>query len=236
MKKILIAICLMSVMPTLTQCKLDNYDAPDSKIYGSMIDVETGDLVEQDIINGAVIEYLEDGYTQIQNMVIKNDGTYRNNLIFSGKYTMSPVRGNFEPVEPREITLKPGDNSIDFEVKPFVRIKNVNIYHAGEFIKADFTIEQTGYDPLQAVTLFAYTEPNIGQTMAKGYRVDVPVGVWLEHDTTYSLQMKLKATREDPNGLFFPKPGQKWFFRVGAKVAVPADAKYNYAPFQDIDF
>lgn len=220
---------------SVARCKIDNYDAPDGKIFGSIVDVETGELVEQDIINGAVIEYLEEGYTQLQNMVIKNDGTYRNNLIFSGTYTMTPTRGNFEPVEPRKITIEAGDNRVDFEVKPFVRIKNVNIYRAGEFIKADFTIQQTGYDPLQTVTLFAHTEPILGQTMAKGYRVDLPVGRWLLEETPYTLQMKLRTSPDDTGGLFYPQSGETWFFRVGAKINL-GEARYNYAPAQNIEF
>jgi hypothetical protein len=216
-------------------CELDNYDWPDSKIYGSIVDIETGELIEQDIINGAVIEYIEKGYTQIQNMVIKNDGTYRNDLMFSGKYTMTPVRGNFEPIESQIVDIKKGDNKVDFKVKPYIRIKDVNIYRGGEFVKADFTIQQTGYDNIQTLTLFAHTEPILGHTMSKGYRVDLPIGARLDKEKRYTLQMKIKSNADDNSGIFYPKPGQSWFFRVGAKINV-GDSKYNYAPVQKLNF
>lgn len=235
MKQIRILICAALVALAAAGCSLDNYDAPDGKIYGSIIDIETGELVEQDIIDGSVIEYIEEGYTQIQNMVIKNDGTYRNNMIFSGKYSMQPVRGNFEPVEPAEVVIREGDNKVDFKVKPYVRIKNTNIYRAGEFVKADFTIQLSGYDNLQTLTLFAHTEPILGHSISKVYRVDLPVGAWFQEEKNYTLQMKLKADASDPLGIFYPKPGQTWFFRVGAKINV-AESKYNYAPAQEITF
>ena len=45
------------------------------------LDIETGELVEQDIIDGAQIEFIEHGFEnpETQYMVIKNNGTYRNN-------------------------------------------------------------------------------------------------------------------------------------------------------------
>lgn len=233
-RNIITTLIALAIFAT-SGCNLDNYDLPDSKIHGSIIDVETGELIEQDIINGAVIEYLEEGYLQIQNMVIKNDGTYRNDLMFSGQYTMTPVRGNFEPIEPQIVDIKKGDNQVDFKVKPYIRIKDVNIYRAGEFVKADFTIQQTGYDNLQTLTLFAHTEPILGQTMSKGYRVDLSIGTRLDQEKRYTLQMKIKSNTNDNSGIFYPKPGQSWFFRVGAKINV-GESKYNYAPAQRINF
>ncbi|WP_353719369.1 DUF3823 domain-containing protein [Dyadobacter sp. 676] len=86
----------------VTACSVDNYPAPDSQLYGTFLDIETNEPVEQDIIRGSTIEYIEHGYASQtkQTMIVKNDGTYRNNLIFANTYTIAPVRGNFVPMAP----------------------------------------------------------------------------------------------------------------------------------------
>ena len=74
----------------LHSCELDNYDGPDATLSGRIIDKETGELVEQDIIRGTQIEFIEHGYDNplTQYMVIKNDGTYANKMMFANDYTI----------------------------------------------------------------------------------------------------------------------------------------------------
>ena len=69
----------------MNSCELDNFDGPDAIIKGSFYDNETGKLIEQDIINGTKIKYIELGWTnpEIQQMVVKCDGSYQNKLMFS---------------------------------------------------------------------------------------------------------------------------------------------------------
>ncbi len=73
--------------------------------------------------------------------------------MFHGIYRVTPVRGNFEPVETAEIEIK-GDTKHDFEVIP-LRIKSVNIFKNGNKVRAMFRIEQTGYDNVLKVGLYA---------------------------------------------------------------------------------
>lgn len=230
--KVISRISIILFMSLLaTSCELDNYDAPDARIHGSFVDFETGELVEQDIVNGVVIEFVETGYTQIQTMIVKNDGTYRNNLIFSGEYTFTPKRGNFEPLEPQIVQVK-GDTKLDFVVKPFVRISNVEIFRNGDYIKAVFTVKQTGYDPLSRVALFAFSEPSVGHSINSA-QIEIPVGKWLGEETTYSIQIPINNSNDKKS--VNPIPGKPYFFRVGAIADVP-EAKYNYAPAVRIDF
>lgn len=225
-----ISIILFTLL-CITSCELDNYNAPNAQIHGSFIDYETGELVEQDIINGSVIEYVETGYSQIQTMVIKNDGTYRNNLIFSGEYTFTPKRGNFEPLDPQVVQVK-GDTKLDFIVKPYVRISNIEVFRNGNYIKAIFTVKQTGYDPLSRVALFAFSEPSVGYSINSA-GIEIPIGKWLAEATTYSIQMPINESNDKKS--VNPKPGKPYFFRVGAIADVP-EGKYNYAPAVRIDF
>ena len=38
-----------------------------------------------------------------QFLVVKNDGTYENSLLFENMYTVTPVRGNFSSMSRRRI-------------------------------------------------------------------------------------------------------------------------------------
>lgn len=208
-------ICIIGIL-MVTSCSLDNYDSPDSSIYGSFLDYETGELVEQDIIRGTQIEYLEAGYTTQQYMIVKNDGTYRNDLMFANEYEITPVRGNFEPLEPQKVKVA-GETKLDFIVKPYLRIKDVHIFKNGDKVKAQFKIQQTGYDNVAKVGLYMSPEATVGATVNSG-AVEVPVGTRVDETTTFTLEM-------DISGL---KKGDLYFFRVGGVIDV-AEVKFNYA-------
>ncbi|HMF73881.1 MAG TPA: DUF3823 domain-containing protein, partial [Flavitalea sp.] len=100
MKKITL-IFLIAVV-ALSSCKKDNYDGPTAGLAGKFIDSKTGEAVQQDIIRGTQIEMIEHGYDPVspQYLIVKNDGTYENSLLFANTYTVRPVRGNFIAVDP----------------------------------------------------------------------------------------------------------------------------------------
>ena len=55
-------IWMMVSLIAFMSCELDNYDMPNAALFGSIVDAETGELLEQDIINGTQIEYIELGF------------------------------------------------------------------------------------------------------------------------------------------------------------------------------
>lgn len=226
MKKNRIYLTFATLMIVATGCKLDNYDGPDAKIHGGLYDVETSDLVEQDIINGTVIEYVEEGYSSIETMVVRNDGTYRNDLIFSGQYTIAPMRGNFEPIEPQVINIK-GDFKLDFVVKPYIRLKNVSIFKSGDKVKASFWVKQTGYDNILRVGLFVSREPSVGYSIHT-VKIEIPVGMRYAEEQQFTIIMDIPTQLR-------PATGASYFFRVGALIDVP-EAKYNYAKAVCLEF
>jgi len=226
MKKIRIYLFFVAVTTVTAGCKLDNYDYPDAKIHGAFYDVETLELVEQDIINGTVIEYVEEGYSSIETMVVKNDGTYRNNLIFSGQYTVTPVRGNFEPIEPQIVNIK-GDFQLDFFVKPYIRLKNVSISKSGDKVRASFWVEQTGYDNILRVGLFVSREPSVGNSIHT-VKIEIPVGMRYTEEQQFTIIMDIPTQLK-------PVTGASYFFRVGALIDVP-ESKYNYAKAVRLEF
>lgn len=73
MKIIALYLSTLLCLLVLVSCELDNYEGPDSSVSGGIYDSETNRLVEQDIINGAQIEYMEHGFEnpELQYMVVK---------------------------------------------------------------------------------------------------------------------------------------------------------------------
>ena len=76
-------------------CEKDNLDiAPNATFGGEIRDMETGELVEQEIIRGSQIYFIELGWDNppVQAMAVKNDGTFQNNLMFAGDYKIIGFR------------------------------------------------------------------------------------------------------------------------------------------------
>lgn len=216
MKKIAY-LCLITAV--LFSCKKDNYDGPDAIIYGSILDVDTHDLVEQDIIQGAQIQYVEKGYTGVQYLVIKNDGTYRNSMMFSGDYTFTPILGNFHPVDSQQVHIS-GQTRVDFNVLPYLRIKNLHITKVGSVVSATFNVEQTDLNNVARIGLFVSPESAVGSVVNLKAQ-EIAIGGTIRSDSTITIDM-------DVSGTSF-KTGGSYYFRAGALIDV-ASAKYNYAP------
>jgi len=224
MKYIHIIYRLLIILLVAVSCELDNYDGPDASFYGSILDYETNEPIEQDIINGTQIEYIEHGFANpiTQYMVIKNDGTFRNDLMFSGTYTMILVRGNFIPTDSMEIEVTSGNNERDFIVQPYIRVVDANIQKSGNKITASFKLDQTVTNTVKGIGLYAHPEPTVGQPM-NIVKSEQTLNVVTNPETVYNLEIDLTANSN------LLKPGKQYYFRVGALINV-AQAKYNYAP------
>lgn len=222
MNKIKIILILIASIGFLSSCELDNYEGPNAGLYGSIIDAETGELVEQDIIRGAVIEIREHGYDPVspQYLVIKNDGTYENSRLFANTYTVQPVRANFKPVDPQEVKIK-GQTKLDFMVTPYIRVKDVEITQSGNKIVATFKLEQTSVSNVSKIGLYAHPDPHVGEPMQIA-KVEQNIHAIVDQNQIYTLELD---TTTDPD----LSPGTQYFFRVGALIDVP-EAKFNYAP------
>lgn len=218
MKNITLNIASFIIILFISSCTKDNYVAPDSTIYGSFYDADTHELVEQDIIQGTQIEYVEKGYSSIQFMVVKTDGTYRNSMMFANEYQITPVRGNFEPVTTEIVTVN-GETQLDFNVVPYIRVKNVNISQNGDVIKATFNLQQTGLQNVQKVGMFVSEEAAVGSAVFLK-KIEKPIGRQIDENEPVTIEMDVS------NNVL--KKGKPYYIRVGALIDVP-EAKYNYA-------
>ena len=151
MKKIIfLAIILVPLF--LSSCfEWDNYDEPDCAITGTFTDVYTGQplLASQNEWQIHAWERswwgIEGGATQVVDLRIKQDGTYRNTKLFAGRYDITPDRAPFWPVATESVELKSGaTTTLNWDVHPYFQIENFEIVQGTH----DFgTFVPTGVQP-----------------------------------------------------------------------------------------
>jgi hypothetical protein len=230
---------------SVTSCKKDNYPYPDAQVHGAMRDTIGGGLVETDMNSGSTIGAWELGIFAAnpnrKGWVIKQNGEYRNNLVYANDYKFEFTSCNFFPHDTLGV-VKPGDNLIDFRVTPFIRIKNLSITldAVAKKINASFTLE--GGRPsvkVSKISLYAWTDMYVGEyvkkTLATGTgqptRTLSGAAQTINPATVYTLSIDLaanQATTKDGFGVH-----RNYYFRVGAMAsqAGVGTIRTNYAPY-----
>lgn len=223
-------------------CKKDDFPGPDAKVFGSIKDSLNGALVEQDIQSGSQIEVWELGFATpaAQFWVIKNNGEYRNNLVFSNNYDIYMRNGNFFPYTLNNVTIKPGENQLDLSVVPFIRVKNASITRntTTNKIEASFTLEGgKSTAKVKSIQLYAFSDIYVGAqikftTSGTGFSQTFSPTIAINPATVYTLSIDLAAN----STLFLT--GRDYFFRIGALADVTGvgTIRTNYAPYVKISF
>lgn len=232
MKKILLLVscCLFA----LTSCEVDNYDGPNASIHGSILDEKTGELVGSDMENGNAIKVREQGFSKPtdQTWYITNTGEYRNNMVFAATYDVRFENGNFYPFEIKDFVVKTGDNTYDFKVIPYIRIKNSKIEKNGNVITATFSVEAGKPEvKLKEIQLFAFSDMWVGNNVklavigGTNKRTFSPT-VAINTTETYTLTINLDDNKD------VLKYSKDYYFRIGALADVSGvgTVRYNYAP------
>ncbi|NHE58701.1 DUF3823 domain-containing protein [Cyclobacterium plantarum] len=221
-------ILYFAVLVMATSCEIDNYDQPNAELYGTFIDEGTNEPLAQDIINGTVIELIEQGWVEdqtnvTQTLVSKGDGTYQNSQIFSGEYLVRAVRGNFHDIPPIESMEIKGRTELNFLVTPYLRIIDPVIERVGSTVTATFRIEQTSTQEVSRIGLYVHPNPNVGNPMTLTSRVESNINRLTDPSETFSLSIDLDANSSTL------LQGNPYYFRIGA-VSSAGSAKYNYGP------
>ena len=207
----------------MSACTLDNFDEPDAPFYGSIIDKDTFEPIQQDLFEGARIDYVEQGFKNPNTRQIRfqTDGTFRENNLFSGTYEMQALRGNFYPTVKETIELNGATEHI-FVARPYIRIKDVSITFdetKGE-VTAEFTMEPvledpssdpSGTNPVASVRLFADRNPNLSNTL-RAFSSGLEVNAAVQPDQKFTIKM---STLEMVSG----KERKEYYFRVAALIA-----------------
>ena len=206
-------------------CEKDNYDAPSAELFGSFIDAETHEPVQSEIVQGSVIQIIEHGWVSgqtniTQTLVVKNDGTYRNSMIFPGEYKISAVQGNFQPIAPVDTFEIKGSTKLDFLVIPYLRIKDASIVRNGNIVMATFKVEKTTNDNIARIGLFSHPNIAVG-TNTSLVMSQSTADLNSDPDKIHTLQIDLN----NPNFI----TGRSYYFRIGA-LSSASGARFNYAP------
>lgn len=170
----MMALLAMTFMTSCDWFTLDNQDGWNAQVHGALIDSETGEPVLSEIYgtnSGITAGYLTvvelgwDAETN-QNWNVKNNGTYRNNLVFAGTYRMNTANANYYPAT-QEFVLKEGDNEVNFVVTPYARVTDEKIWYDAADKKIKATCKVQVVDPsrtnaLKEVRLCCYTDAFVG--------------------------------------------------------------------------
>lgn len=224
MKRILRYIFVPAAAICLSACLGDNHPQPDSALFGKAIDSDTGENILQDIgSEGSQIEIIEQGYatTTSRYLNFKTDGTYRDNNLFKGEYSIKATRTNFVPMEETIIKVS-GPTEFVFKTKPYCRIhvESIEFMEDKQKVYARFKVERTTDDDVKEVGLFCDVSPHVSYSINNSgdKSCRIPVGKKVSPDQVFTVKMPLTTLETDTD----------YWFRVGALTSVK-EAKYNYS-------
>lgn len=229
----------------MTSCDwfvLDNMEGYDAQIHGKLIDAETGELVLSEISSSTgSIKVVEQGWTEEgsqQAWYVKNNGTYRNDLVFSGDYIMRTSDANYYPVE-TPFQLKKGDNEVDFIVTPYARIVEHKIsFDAKDSVivaKVKVQVADKVLTPaLKEVRLCCYSDNFVGSVLnnCKNDGDSVAKDVVLDEKGTAEVEVKIDAKKKGANATVF-QYDRIHYVRVAALATgdgVNTSSRYNFSP------
>ena len=119
----------------LNSCEVDNYDGPDAGISGQILD-QNGTPVQLEQGSGNMRIKLEDlSWKDVnptasitpQYLNVKQEGSYINTKLFSGRYKMTPVEGAFYPYNVGGDTVQlTGSIVKNFTVVPYLQVSWVS--------------------------------------------------------------------------------------------------------------
>jgi hypothetical protein len=224
MKKILIICLAICSCCSFNACQKDNLDGPDATFSGELRDKKTGELLSQEISDGSRIYFIEMGWGDnppVQNMVIQRDGTFNNSMMFSGDYKVIMNRGNYVPLDTMDFKIKKGKNFHVFEVNPYLRIFEPEIYLNGRNVTAKFKLEQVTSNQVYRISLFAHSHIDVSNKLHIVNRTS-DLNRQVADGETFELSINL-----DDNSSIL-KSGQSYYFRIGAQ-SHGNETKYNYA-------
>lgn len=166
MKNISFLLLLFSVLFSCTE--LDNYDEPDARLNGEVIDKVTGEPLSTEQPQGFRIRYREvsEKYPDAQNYYFwgKADGSFNNSKMFAATYEVTPVEGPFMTPTPEIVTVE-GTTTVRFEVTPYLSISadRIDFNASAKSLHVEFNVSRPqGSDANPTFVFVALTwNPNV---------------------------------------------------------------------------
>jgi len=220
MKKITLIVLILYSILNFQGCQLDNYDGPDAALTGRLIDQETNEPMPTQYQNGAKIRLYEfyDGQwsPQPNDFWIKQDGTFENNVIFSGNYRII-AEGAFDKLDAIEMEIS-GTKTLDIKVAPFLRL-TIDAVANGDAISLSTKISRSANAAkIKTITFLCAKTPYVDKsTFIKKVDKDVSAMDDKEIVSQIFTETISELTR-----------GTTYYVRVGALAENPAN-DYNYS-------
>tara|TARA_R110000744_G_scaffold374490_1_gene487319 strand:- start:19847 stop:20536 length:690 start_codon:yes stop_codon:yes gene_type:complete len=215
---------LLGTLLLVTSCELDNFNEPDAFLTGSI--VYNGEAIPV-ARNQVRFELWQSGYDAPApiDVAIAQDGSFSSRL-FSGDYKLSflATEGPFKaPTDTIYFSLN-GNTAKDFEVNPYVMIRNSQFSHASGVVSGSCSIEQiiTGADAkdVERVTLVInrtqFVDTNSG---GEGSLAQVDADISDFNNISMSVEIPTDATKPDQNYIFA---------RIGVKLQGVEDMIYTH--------
>lgn len=230
MKKIIFSILAITLLLTLQSCDIDNFDMPSATLMGSLIDSETGENVPSQYQNGARIRlyefYNNEWSNQPVNFYTKQDGTFTNNAVFSGKYKLR-VEGPFLKVDEIELDIT-GSKELDIKVTPYLRVTSSATAKSNSVEVSANIVRVVDNLPLKAVEFYYSKTPYVDRNTFAGKKV-VDLSTLTEAQLTSATLTNLTKEFTELT------KGETYYFRAGA-LAENSGNYYNYSEVIEVQF
>lgn len=239
MKRLHIILALTLLFATSCM-ETDNYDGPDARVCGKVIDKTTGEniIAEQ---GGFAIRVWEKSWSDQpvpQDLQVKQDGTYNDSKMFSGTYDMLPNNGPFWPADTIKAVNIKGTVEQNFEVIPYLHVADVTSRLEGSLLYMSCRLQAPVTEglpmvkeirPFVSLTQYCGVNNRINEYFKDEFRVVINQNWW---DGVGDM-----ATGEGYQTYNLPpltlKSGRTYYVRIGANVQSPSEA-YNYSPVIEV--
>ena len=209
----------------------DNFDAPNSGIYGKIIDSGTGEPLEVKGNGGGSVRLLQQDPKYATpspiDVIIADNGTYKHTMLFAGTYKAFPWDGAFKYTANDSVTVvaKSGDlTELNFQVAPYFRI-------AASVTDSTFTYTitkpATTTEKMQEIIFMVNNYPIVNESVSSN-TTGVYINLWKQSVSSVLDTDIIGVQRTFTfNWSTTHLPKGEYYFRVGARTSV---AKYNYSP------
>jgi len=235
MKNILYLL-LAAILLSFASCmEIDNWDEPDARLYGNVIDEYTGKNLLMDN-NDWQIRIIDRTWemnnpgtvAQFQSLAVARDGVYNNSKLFSGIYDMLPWDGPFWPVDTVKGVVLERETQQNFTVKPYLQLSNFTATLNGTNLTLSCNVKApviTGLPNLWEVkgflslTTFCGNSNYINIAEYNNLRKNI--------NKTWAAEVGAADNKDYTMGPFPVKSGYTYYVRIGANVNA-LSRRYNY--------
>jgi len=231
MKKLIRNLLLGATILTSAACtKIDNYDGPDASFQGRLIDATTHANFETSGNSIQVqLEQISWSATPTPQFIpSKFDGTFEDTKLFKGTYRIIPKGGAFWPVFD-SLKMDIGKSSShDFELTPYLTIKNFTHELTGTTLTLHFDIDAPVVAGLPTII---DAQPYVNTTKLVGTGASIRDfsdvnAVTINKEFVDMSAAEKSFTMTVPNLI----PGRTFFVRVGVRL----NDSYKSSNFSDI--